>query len=254
MKRLNDLIIAHRGESFDAPENSLSAINLAWERGIKAVEIDIQITRDNHIVVIHDRDTFRISGKKHIVAKSSLAELKLLDSGLFKDKKWKGERIPTLHEVLCTLPEQAKLIIEIKSNGGILEKLKYELDHSGLKNSQIEIIAFNLNTLAEAKKIMPAYKMLWLLNLDYIWPWWLCRINKHRIIKKVKHLNIDGVDVWSGKILNNEFIRTLKNAGLYIYAWTINDPGTARELIEYGIDGITTDRAEWLQEQIKTLK
>jgi glycerophosphoryl diester phosphodiesterase len=254
LKKLNELIIAHRGESFDAPENSLSAINLAWERGIRAVEIDIQITRDNKIVVIHDRDTYRISGKKNIVADSSLDELKLLDSGLFKDKKWEGERIPTLHEVLCTLPEQAKLIIEIKCNGDILGKLKHELDQSGLKDSQIEIIAFNLNILEEAKKIMPSYRMLWLLDLDYNWPWWLCRINKHRIIKKVKHLNLDGVDVWSGKLLNSEFIKTFKNAGLYIYAWTTNDPDTARKLIEYGIDGITTDRARWLQEQIEILK
>jgi len=69
MSKLNELIIAHRGESFDAPENTLDSINLAWERMTKSVEIDIQLTKDNEIVVIHDWDTFRISGKKKIIKK-----------------------------------------------------------------------------------------------------------------------------------------------------------------------------------------
>ena len=70
MSKLNELIIAHRGESFDAPENTLDSINLAWERMTKSVEIDIQLTKDNEIVVIHDWDTFRISGKKKIIKKA----------------------------------------------------------------------------------------------------------------------------------------------------------------------------------------
>ncbi|NQU81059.1 MAG: hypothetical protein HQ543_06030 [Bacteroidetes bacterium] len=69
MSKVNELIIAHRGESFDAPENTLDSINLAWERMTKSVEIDIQLTKDNEIVVIHDWDTFRISGKKKIIKK-----------------------------------------------------------------------------------------------------------------------------------------------------------------------------------------
>ena len=62
-------IIAHRGESYDAPENTLAAINLAWKRNVIAVEIDIQLTNDNEIVVIHYKDTLRVSGKKKIIKK-----------------------------------------------------------------------------------------------------------------------------------------------------------------------------------------
>lgn len=244
------LLIAHRGESFDAPENTLASINLAWERKAKAVEIDIHLTKDNEVVVIHDYNTKRISGVKKVIKDSTLAQLKLPDFGSFKNEKWTDERIPTLKEVLRTVPKDGKIIIEIKSSDQILSKLNYELSNSGLKNSQIEIIAYNSNTLAKAKHIMPNHKMLWLLDLDYSWPHWLLRVNTHKIIQKVKTLNLDGVDVWAGKILNKDFIFTLKNACLLVYCWTVDDPKKARQLKEYGIDGITTNRPAWMKEQL----
>ncbi|MCF8372028.1 MAG: glycerophosphodiester phosphodiesterase [Bacteroidales bacterium] len=245
------LLIAHRGESFDAPENTLASINLAWERKVRAVEIDIHLTKDNQVVVIHDYNTKRISGVKKVIRESTLSELKNLDFGSFKNAKWENERIPTLPDVLKTVPDDGKLIIEIKSSDRILPKLKVELSNSGLKNSQIEIITYNSNTLAKAKQIMPEYKMLWLLDLDYFWPAWILRVNKKKIIQKVKNRNLDGVDVWAGKILNKDFISTLKNAGLLVYCFTIDDPQKARQLKEYGIDGITTNRAAWMKEQLE---
>lgn len=254
MSKPDDFIIAHRGESYDAPENTLASINLAWQRNVKAVEIDIRLTRDNEIVVIHDYDTLRISGKKLKVKKSKLQELKQLDFGSFKDKKWAAECIPTLNEVLHTVPEKGKLIIEIKSDSSILNKLKQELEQSNLNSEQIELIAFNPGTLAKAKQIMPEYKMLWLLDLDYFWPWWMLPVSKKRIIRKVKKQNLDGVDVWAGKLLTPEFIRTIKQAGLLVYAWTVNNPDQGKVLINAGIDGITTDRANWMINQIETLK
>ena len=250
MAKGTELLIAHRGESFDAPENTLAAINLAWERGIKSVEIDIQLTRDNEIVVIHDYDTFRICGEKQIIKKSSLKELLQLNAGFHKGEKWNNERIPSLNQVLQTVPEHGKLIIEIKSNSNILGKLKSELSQSKLKDSQIEIIAFNVSTLAKAKQFMPEYKMLWLLNLDYSRPSWLLRINVRKIIKKVKKLKLDGVNVRAGNILSGNFISEFKKAGLLVYAWTVDSVEKAGLLREYGINGITTNRAAWMLEQL----
>ncbi len=253
MTNLSDIIIAHRGESFDAPENTLASINLAWKNKVKSVEIDIQLTKDNEIVVIHDYDTLRVSGKKKVIKKTSLQELKSYDIGSYKDIKWKNERIPTLKEVLQTVPSGGKLIIEIKSDESILEKLKLELGRSELKNSQIEIIAFNLNTIAQAKKLMPEYNMLWLLDLDYYWPHWMLRINKQRIIRIVKKHKLNGVNVWAGKILNRKFIENFQNAGLLVYTWTVNKPKTAERLLEAGVNGITTDRAAWMTHQLKNI-
>ena len=253
MTKISDIIIAHRGESFDAPENTLAAINLAWKNKVKSVEIDIQLTHDNEIVAIHDYDTLKVSGTKKVIKKTSLQELKSYDVGSYKDIKWRNERIPTLKEVLQTVPSGSKLIIEIKSDESILEKLKLELDQSELKNSQIEIIAFDLNTIAQAKKLMPEYKMLWLLDLDYFWPHWMLRINKQRIIRIVKRHKLEGVNVWAGKILNRKFIEKFQNAGLLVYTWTVNKPKTAERLFRDGINGITTDRAAWMTQQLNKL-
>jgi len=250
LSKLSDLIIAHRGESHDAPENTISAINLAWERNVKSVEIDIRLTKDHEIVVFHDENTKRISGVRKIVSNSSLEELKHLDAGSNKDIKWKNEFIPTLHEVINTIPAGRKLIIEIKGNEKILYKLKNELYLSKLKNSQIEIISFNEYILEKARNIMPDYKMLWLLDLDYYWPWWICRINKQKIIEKVKKMKFDGIDAWAGRVLTKEFIDVFKSENLLVYTWTVNDPEKAQLLIESGVDGVTTDRASWLTEQL----
>ena len=102
IKNKKNLIIAHRGESYDAPENTLAAINLAWQRNADAVEIDIQLSADNQIVVIHDLNTKRIGNRNKKVKKQTLAELKELEAGKHKGEKWKDEKIPTLSEVLET--------------------------------------------------------------------------------------------------------------------------------------------------------
>ncbi|MCB8994725.1 MAG: hypothetical protein H6538_03860 [Bacteroidales bacterium] len=253
MKRIRDYIIAHRGESREAPENSLSAIRLAWQRGAKAVEIDIHLTLDYEIVVIHDIDTFRVSGARKKIPNSTLKELKELCIGEYMGEKWKDERIPLLSEVLETIPENGKIIIEIKSDASILEKLGQTLKNSSLRPSQVEIIAFSFKTLAQAKRRLPQYKMLWLLNLDYSLPSWLIRINLSRLIHKIKKHNLDGVDVWAGKILDKKFIETIKKNNLLIYAWTVDDYLLARDLINSGIDGITTNRASKMAEETDKL-
>ncbi len=244
-------IIAHRGESFDAPENTLAAINLAWERKVKAVEVDIHLTYDNEIVVIHDYNTLRVAGVKKIINKAFLKELKLLNAGYYKKGNWDGEQIPKLSEVLATIPVDGKLIIEIKSDDSILPKLMYELTQSNLQSTQIELIAFNVSTIAKAKKLMPEYSMLWLLSLDYNLPKWLVWKSTSRIIKKVKKLNIDGVNVWAGEILTNGFISEFKKAGLLVYSWTVDNPKKAISLLNKGVDGITTNRAGWMAKQLE---
>lgn len=244
------MIIAHRGESYIAPENSLTAINLAWEMGAKAVEIDVHLTADREIVVIHDKDTGRTGDAKHLIAKSSLEKLKSVDIGRKKGTEYAGEKIPTLLEVVKSIPRDRKLIIEIKCSNEIILPLAEILHKSGLGNHQFEIISFDLKTLSLAKKTMPQYKMLWLLDLDYYWPYWFVRINSAKIIKKVIRNNLNGVNAWAGKSLNKTFVNAFKKEGLLVYAWTVNEISKAENLLGNGVDAITTDRAAYLAEQL----
>ena len=88
-------IIAHRGASHDAPENTMAAIKLAWKQQADAVEIDVQFSRDGHLVVIHDPNTRKTAGVRKNVSDQTLAELKTLDVGRWKNSVWTGETIPS---------------------------------------------------------------------------------------------------------------------------------------------------------------
>lgn len=244
-------LIAHRGESFDAPENTLAAINLAWERGALAVEVDVHLTADNHICVIHDSTTFRTTGKKLVVRKTKMSQLKELDAGLWKGEKWRGEPIPALAEVLETVPSNGKLIVEIKSSSKILDKLKYEIERSGLRNDQVEIIAFGLNTIAAAKKLMPEHKMLWLTELFNPYIHSVSGKSPKSLIKYVKAKALDGVNVGDCRYLTNRYASELKQAKLEVYTWTVNNPQRAKQLLDFGVDWITTDRPSWMRDMLK---
>ncbi len=254
MCRKRNLIIAHRGESYDAPENTLAAINLAWERDADAVEIDIQLSRDNNIVVIHDTNTKRTSGENKDVKSQTLKELRELDVGCYKDKKWKGEKIPTLVEVLGTIPDDKKLILEIKCDSEIINIMVPEIRSSGLQPEQIGFISFDLSTIAQIKKVLPEYNALWLSALDFTWLRKIFHPSIDKLITRTIDNNLNGLGVWAGNMINNKLVKKIKTAGLILYVWTVNDPIKAQQLIDIGVDGITTDKAQWLTKNLPIRK
>ena len=247
----NQIVIAHRGESYEAPENTLSSINLAWERDADAVEIDVRLTKDNQIVVIHDSHTKRVSGKCKRISKSNLAELQKLDVGKYKNSKYTGEKIPTLKEVLNTVPKEKKILIEIKSHRKIVPFLKEVIQNSGLKKDQIEIISFNLKTLIDVKKQIHYCKVFWVSAYKYsrLFRFWKMPLNT--IITKARKYNLHGLDLLAHEMLNAERIKKIKSKGLKLYVWTVNNPEKARYLFHAGVDGITSDRASWMKNKIK---
>lgn len=244
------MIIAHRGESYLAPENTMAAINLAWKNGAKAVEIDVRLTADDKIVVIHDATTNRTGNIKQLIKSSSLQELSPVDVGIKKGSQWKGESIPTLQKVLDTLPQDGKLILEIKCGVEMVSPLVDLIVESEIPFPQIEIISFNQKVLTEAKKLLPGVKMLWLLDLDYYLPHWILWINKKKLIRKVHESHLDGVNVWVGNAIDREFVDAFKSENLLVYTWTVDDPAMAHWLMEINVDAITTNRPQWLKQQL----
>src|SRR3954470_14279804 len=117
-------IVGHRGASFDAPANPVAAIKLAWEQKADGSEFDIYLTKDGQIAVIHDKDTKRTAGGVNkVVAESTLAELRALDVGKWKGEKFAGEKIPTLAEMLATVPPGKRVFIEVKCGPEIVPEL-----------------------------------------------------------------------------------------------------------------------------------
>ncbi len=239
-------IIAHRGASDLAPENTLASVELAWRLGADAVEVDVRLTRDGRIVAIHDETTDRTAGARLEVAASHSSQLRQLDVGRYKHPRFAGERIPYLEEVLQTLPPGRQLFVEIKCGSEILPPLVKIIAGSG-KRSQIVLIGFNLATIRAAKAALPDVPTYWLcdkrLFLSY----------GRSIPAKARAGGLDGLDVhWSG--LTRRFIRAVKAAGLQLYIWTVDDPVQALHLKALGADGITTNRPDWLRRRAEPLE
>jgi glycerophosphoryl diester phosphodiesterase len=106
------MIIAHRGASHDAPENTLASVNLAWEIGADAAEVDVHLSKDKRIMVIHDGDTKRTTGENMLIRESMSSDLRSLDASNSMDQ-FRGERIPFLEEVMATVPEGKVLFVEV---------------------------------------------------------------------------------------------------------------------------------------------
>jgi len=245
-------IIAHRGASYDAPENTLASINLGWKQGADAVEIDVYMTKDKKIAVIHDKSTKRTGALDKLVKDQTLSELKTLDVGAFKNPKWKGEKIPSLEEALATVPNGKILVIEIKCGKEILSELKRVLNKCKTPDDQALIICFDLETIKAAKKDFPKRKAYWLVGFkqdekDKLW-----KPCVDELIKKAKKAGVDGLNVNSCDYVNRDFVDKVKAAGLECYVWTVNDKDSAMMLERIGVDGITTDKPGFLVKILST--
>jgi glycerophosphoryl diester phosphodiesterase len=237
-------VIAHRGASHLAPENTLASVELAWRLGADAVEVDVHLTRDRRIVAIHDETTDRTAGTHLEVAATHSSHLRRLDVGRHKHPKFTGERIPYLEEVLQTVPPGRQLFIEIKCGPEILLPLNETITHSG-KRSQVVIIGFDLDTVRAAKEMMPDVPACWLCDKRLLVSY------GHSIAEKAKTCGVDGIDVhWSG--ITRRFVRAVKAAGLRLYLWTVDNPAEALRFQAMGVDGITTNRPGWLKSGIAT--
>jgi glycerophosphoryl diester phosphodiesterase len=241
--------IAHRGESFLAPENTLAAIKLAWIHDADGIEIDVRLSSDNKIVVIHDANTKRTSGVSGKIKSLSLESLKKLDFGSRKGKKWVNERIPTLDEVLETIPRGKFVMIEIKSSIVILPYLKKLLHKTALKNSQIKLAGFGLRKMSLTKNNLPQFEVYRIKRVDrenII----LNSYRLNRLIKSSKENNLDGVSLSYSGWLSRKKVEKIKSARLKVFVWTVDNPGKALRLIDSGIDGIISNRPTWLRDKL----
>lgn len=248
------LIIAHRGASHDAPENTLAAIHLAWKMESDAVEIDIRLTADGEIVVIHDASTTRTTGVEHMVAETTLAELKTLDAGAFKGTSWCGEQIPTLCEVLQAVPHGKKIFVEIKTrNRALLPLLQRELEAWTPSRSQLHLMAFDEELLAEAKAALPEIPCFWLTSAyhrtpEENWP------ETTRQLLATRHARgFDGLSVGVHQAKDLPALcRELRSCAevMPVLVWTVNEPETARTLSGLPLHGLITDRPDLIRSSL----
>jgi len=240
-------IIAHRGASYLAPENTMSSVMLGWEKEAD-VEVDVYMSKDKQIVVIHDASTKRITGTDLKVKETTSEELRRLDFGSFKGKDFAGEQLPFLTDVLDAIPPGRKLYVEIKCGKEVLPSLKKLIIESG-KISQVVIIGFDLETVTKSKEMLdvPTY---WLRGTEKVKETKQWIPHDPELVQTARNNGLDGLDVHYAGV-TREFVDAAKAAGQKLYVWTVDDPDEARRLVSLGVSGITTNRPEWLREQLK---
>jgi glycerophosphoryl diester phosphodiesterase len=244
-------IVAHRGASYDAPENTLASVHLGWQQDADAVEIDIRLSSDDRIVAFHDKTTKRTAGGEDIpVSRRTFADLRRLDAGSWKDAKYAGERIPTLGEILQTIPDGKRLFIEIKTGPEILPELERVLDAAGKRPEQTPLISFSYETMEAAKRRFPELKVYWIVEVEQDESTGRWTPTAEELAAKAKRAGLDGIDFGNSPAVGEEFVRTLRDAGMEVYVWTVNDPEQAGRFRDIGVMGITTDRPGWLREQL----
>ena len=230
------MIIAHRGISFDLPENSLSAFNASWAVGVDGIEGDFHLTRDGSIVCIHDDNTSRVCNKNLVICNSTLQELKELNLQC-ESKDHLNIKIPTLTEVLKIVPSGKKIFIEIKCGVEILSPLIKELSRSKINSTQVVIISFDRQVVKELKEMAPEYKALLLYSYEE-------GREVSSLINEMFDIKADGIG--TDNELSKEFVEKVIISGLEYHSWTIDNADTANQLISWGSNSITTNEPELL--------
>ena len=237
-------IVAHRGASSDAPENTLAAFKLGFDQGADAIEGDFRMTLDGRIVAMHDRRLERTTGDPRTVDEVTLDEIRRLDAGswgAWRESGFEGEPVPTLEEVLQVVPDGKRILVEVKDTARIVDALVATLEGSKLRPDQATVISFDAEVVEAFKRAAPAWTAFWLTSFEETEVGW--RPTAADVVATAIRIGADGVDVRAvPEVVDEGFVRTIRAAGLEVHVWTVNDLELARRMESVGVDSITTDR------------
>jgi glycerophosphoryl diester phosphodiesterase len=241
------LIIAHRGASAQAPENTMAAFDLAIRQGADGLEFDVWKCGSGEVVVTHNRQTKLLSGKEGDLHKMSLKELRKLDFGSRKGPQFRGERIPTLAEVLDRGKDLAVLNIEIKgmdvrSRGIELDVAELILKFKLLRRAVVS--SFNPTILLRLQALNPALRLGLLLFERSPLPMrhgWSANFLKPYSIHP------------SFGLLQKKKVDRAHTKNQKVIVWTINDSAQLEACIGLGVDAIITDDPGWARDALQQM-
>lgn len=244
-------LVAHRGASYDAPENTLPAFELAWTQGADSIEGDFFLTADGKIICTHDKTTERVTNGEdnRKISDCTFDELRKLDVGAWKGEAFKDVRMPSLKEVLATIPDGKKLLIEIKCGPEIVPALMADVGEWDA--AQLRIISFNADVIAACRKALPEIKAYWLTGYDEkpegSGQW---RPTVDSVMERLRVTGASGLDSHAHDIIDEKLVKKLRALDLEFHVWTVDDPAVAARFIGLGVDSITTNRPQWLRQQL----
>ncbi|MCX6354765.1 MAG: glycerophosphodiester phosphodiesterase family protein [Candidatus Aureabacteria bacterium] len=234
------LNVAHRGYSSLYPENTILAFEKAIEERCDMLELDVQLTADGEIVVFHDFTLERTTDGSGELGRKTLAELRELDAGSWRGVRFAGQRIPTLRELLDCVRRRVKLYIEIKAREGIEYKTLNERLCSTLAGllsreaggNELLLASFDSTCLRQMKELIPEFpRGLICFRMDALDGMpelvdWICPYRKN---------------------VNSSLVRKIKEKGLKICPWTVDDAEEMSRLIGMEVDAIATNNPALLR-------
>lgn len=224
--------IAHRGASLYAPENTLAAIRLALDHGAAAIECDVQRTKDGHLVVIHDQAVDRTTDGRGPVVTYGLEDLRRLDAGRWFAPAFTGERVPVLDEVLEMARGRALLTLEIKNGPTFYEGIEQQVVDTVRRHGMEEdvlVISFDHESLRTVRTLSPGIAT----GILYA-----ARLVDGPGAARAARADAVSID-W--QFVTADVVSGSHNAGLAVFVWTVDDENVARELLAFGVDGITSN-------------
>lgn len=223
------LIIAHRGASNEAPENTLKAFQKAIELKADCIEFDVHQTKDGEIVIMHDNNTLRTTGHFGLIKRMKLSELKELDCG-------DGEKIPTLEELFQIAKGKICLNCEIKARG-LAAKVIELLRESDMVEQTI-ISSFKRDVLLEIQNTNSEIKLASLepTRTGWIRSW----LSRKELLNVAVERNFYAINPFH-KLVTSTFVEKAHKNNIKIFPWTVNSESRIRKLVQLGVDGIITN-------------
>ncbi len=240
----NFTVIAHRGASASAPENTVAAIEAAAKKGADMVELDVQMTGDRHLVIFHDRDLERTTNGKGRLARTPYSRLRELDAGTWFHPKFAGERIPLLEEALAAVPPALAINLELKKTrrrAALLERLFGILKDADRlsRGSSSRVDRRPLLSASDAFLLEPCATQGLPTAL----------ITKSEPASALEEAARSGCRAWHPchTHLSPEVIGAAHRLGLKVNTWTVDESERLEELVGWGVDGIFTNAPEVLR-------
>ena len=224
------LVIAHRGASASAPENTLASFRLAVEQGTDFVELDVQESKDGQVLVIHDSDLMKVGRAAMKIWENDAAQLRTVDIGSHAGPQYSGERVPTLAEVLAVCKGKARVVVELKAYGHNerLEERVCEVVETAGMQSECIFMSLDQGMVRKMKQLRPS---------------WRCGVLVAKAFGDLTSLHADFLAI-EARMATGRFIRRARRAGQDVYVWTVNDPAWMLVAMSHGADGLITDKPD----------
>lgn len=231
------LIFGHRGASANAPQNTLRAFHLAVEQGAAGIELDVHLTADGQLVVIHDFTVDHTTNGSGAVAEMTLEQIRMLDAGAWFSEAYQNTYVPTLQEVFEMLQGQSWVNVEIKaSTQGIEQAVAAAIEQYGMIE-KVVISSFDPSIVRRFQSLMPQALTGWLYveGAGY---------DPHEILRD---LHVSAVHPYH-EMIDADYMTWARERGYVVNTWTVNDPQRALLLRDLGVNVIITDHPALLRD------